>query len=184
MRQAEMTSADLHDSQRAEAMIRATRGPTTPTRPKTASQSDPAFLERRRLHRRRDDRGVNQCAAFDDPASRVELTVDLGQKLLRQAEFLDALAEASPDRAECAEAPKRQPIAQGFLRAGVGEPTPLLEKQQTGLSCANVLWRRRIYKEENRLVKWWRFWFIFEAIGRRRFKGLARPANNYAMNHV
>ena len=30
--------------------------------------ADHAFLERRRLHRRRDDRGVNQRAAFDDQA--------------------------------------------------------------------------------------------------------------------
>jgi hypothetical protein len=63
------------------------------------------------------------------------LTVDLGQKLLRQA-VLDALAEP-PDRGmvgrllierNAAKAPKRQPIAYVFLRAGVGEPVPLLEK--------------------------------------------------------
>jgi hypothetical protein len=117
--------------------------------------ADHAFLERRRLHRRRDDRGVNQRAAFDDQASRVELTVDLGHKLLRQAELLDDLAEP-PDRGmvgrllierNAAEAPKRQPIAHGFLRAGVGEPVPLLEKHELEHGQRRVGWgavRRRM----------------------------------------
>ena len=42
---------------------------------------------RRRLHRRRDDRGVNQRAAFDDQTSRVELTVDLARSFSDRPSF-------------------------------------------------------------------------------------------------
>ena len=97
---------------------------------------DLAFLLRRPLHRRRNDRRVDQRAALDDQPARVELAVDLGQKLFRQAQLVDALAKA-PDRGvvrrlfverNAAEAPERQPVAHGFLGAGVGQAVPLLEK--------------------------------------------------------
>jgi hypothetical protein len=58
---------------------------------------DLAVLERRPLDRRRDDRRVDQRAALDNQPARVELAVDLGQKLFRQAQLVDALAKP-PDR--------------------------------------------------------------------------------------
>jgi hypothetical protein len=86
------------------------------------------------LDRRRHQGRVDQRAAVDHKASRIELPVGLGQRRLRQAERLDRLPE-TPDRAmirrlavegRTAKAPERQPVAHRFLRRRIGEIAPLL----------------------------------------------------------
>src|ERR1700677_1104356 len=78
---------------------------------------DPAALIRA-PDRAGDDGRIDQRAALDDEALRIELPVDLSQELRRQAELVDRLAK-SPDRSvvrrlhvqrQPAKAAERQPV--------------------------------------------------------------------------
>src|SRR5271165_4787042 len=121
------------------------------------ARADLTLLDRRRFHRRGDDRGVHQRAALDDQSQSVELPVHLGKQRLRQAELLDPLPEP-PDRRmvrrllverNAAKAAKRQPIAHRFLCAGVGKPVPLLQEHDL------VHRQRRIGRRSlGRRMKW------------------------------
>ena len=91
-------------------------------------------IKRRPLYIRRYDRRIDQGSFLYDHPPRVELAVDLGQQLLRQAQLLDHLAKP-PDRRvvrrlgverNAAEAPERQTVAHGFLGLRIGQVVPLL----------------------------------------------------------
>jgi hypothetical protein len=95
---------------------------------------DLSLLVRRAFHRRHDDRRVDQGSLLDDQAPRVELPIDLGQKLFRQAKLVHCLPE-TPNRRmvrrlgverDAAKAPERQPVAYGFLGLRVRQIVPLL----------------------------------------------------------
>ena len=95
---------------------------------------DLPFLIRRALHRRRDDRRVDQGSFLDDQAPRVELPIDLGQKRFREAQLVHRLPE-TPDRRvigrlgverDAAEPAKRHPVAHSLFGLRIGQIVPLL----------------------------------------------------------
>src|SRR5690242_20167319 len=79
---------------------------------------------------------VDQRAALDDKAERLELAVDRGQQLRRQAKLVDRLAKP-PDRGvvrrlhlqrQPAETTKRQTVAHRLLGGWIRERVPLLQE--------------------------------------------------------